>query len=1039
MGRYLELILQFFAPWNLRYGNRGLARHFAYAIVVLALFLSFGISVANAAPLPPSSLTVSNLPGSQGGVLALMWVPSVSPEVLRQRVYRSTTAGGPYTLVTEISGNTTNIYTDTGLTNGTIYYYVVRSSSGVQASFTDDPLVAFQSEVKAQHFTELRQAIDSLRGQVGLGSVSWTPSTLGGIFIETVHLQQMRDRFSEAMAAQGLSPTFTDPVLTSNAVFIKKAHIDDFRKWLKVQESINSNEASAAPANSPPLAPTQLTAVDNPGDQGGAIKLSWAISTSPDVTEQRLYRATASGGPYTPLITFTGNTHTSYVDMGVSANTTYYYVIRAYNGTQESANSGEASAVSVNNRLATYVYDEAAITNGKGRLTSVTDLSGSTTFFYDVRGNLSRTDKTINGDPLTYRIDYLYDSLDRLVDLTYPDPTPANRELVRHTYNSQGLLDKISSITHNIDYVSNFDYNAVGRVTKKTLGNGLTTDYEYYPANFRLRRIKTALGANAPLQDLTYTYDNVGNVETIADAVGPADQTFTYDNLHRLITASSVEAPAYSYSYSYNSIGNMLSGAGKSFGYPLPGSPQPHAPTGDGASNYYYSPNGNLISKTTGATIRTFSWNVENRLTKIEENGNILSEFTYNDAGKRVKRWVGSNVTTYIEDLYECSPNSCSKYIFAGSERIALRPIGSSNEVFYYLSDHLGSSTLVTDNAIGIEQNLVYYPYGKTRQNIADPPNPQGSFRHQFTGQELDVNTGLYNYRARYYDPGLMRFISADTIQPNRDNPQTLNRYSYVLNNPLKFNDPTGHCAVLAGFSGVDCFTLTLQYHNAVVASAVSSFQQGDYLSAAKSSLFSLGTALNVLAGFTLQGIVQPYNSTFMATSGLREGNAEKFIYGSLETALIFGGMKLLNPSPITINTAAVASDAGGILGPSGPGQFILRSEVSTFETATVVRQGEFLNRVFDSRFVFGADVSGPLGRSFALGSGVPTTANEAILQRGLNIFFSNNAQEAIIYRATGNIPGTLRMSIGGTAPEVLIGPSFYSSLEPIVQCPLVP
>ena len=61
-----------------------------------------------------------------------------------------------------------------------------------------------------------------------------------------------------------------------------------------------------------------------------------------------------------------------------------------------------------------------------------------------------------------------------------------------------------------------------------------------------------------------------------------------------------------------------------------------------------------------------------------------------------------------------------------------------------------------------------------------------------FTGQRLD-SSGLYYYGARYYDPAIGRFISADTIVQDYNNPQSLNRYTYVLNNPLKYTDPTGH------------------------------------------------------------------------------------------------------------------------------------------------------------------------------------------------------------------------------------------------------
>ena len=82
---------------------------------------------------------------------------------------------------------------------------------------------------------------------------------------------------------------------------------------------------------------------------------------------------------------------------------------------------------------------------------------------------------------------------------------------------------------------------------------------------------------------------------------------------------------------------------------------------------------------------------------------------------------------------------------------------------------------------------LRYKPWGETRYTSGATPTS-----YQYTGQRKDA-TGLYFYNARYYDPYLNRFLSPDTIVPDPTNPQSLNRYSYVLNNPLKYIDPTGH------------------------------------------------------------------------------------------------------------------------------------------------------------------------------------------------------------------------------------------------------
>lgn len=93
-------------------------------------------------------------------------------------------------------------------------------------------------------------------------------------------------------------------------------------------------------------------------------------------------------------------------------------------------------------------------------------------------------------------------------------------------------------------------------------------------------------------------------------------------------------------------------------------------------------------------------------------------------------------------------------------------------------------------SAAGVEtRHWEYSPYGRERFGSTAP----FAVSHRFTGQVLDDETGLYYYGARYHDPQLGRFIQADTLIPDLDNPQTLNRYAYVANNPLKYVDPSGH------------------------------------------------------------------------------------------------------------------------------------------------------------------------------------------------------------------------------------------------------
>jgi len=109
--------------------------------------------------------------------------------------------------------------------------------------------------------------------------------------------------------------------------------------------------------------------------------------------------------------------------------------------------------------------------------------------------------------------------------------------------------------------------------------------------------------------------------------------------------------------------------------------------------------------------------------------------------------------------------------------------------VVYYHTDHLGSSSVLTDHNGSIVQRLSYTPFGDIRLNndiTWDSP-------YKFTGTELDLETGFYHMGARYYWPKLGRFISPDPIVPDPANSQALNRYSYVLNNPLRYTDPSGY------------------------------------------------------------------------------------------------------------------------------------------------------------------------------------------------------------------------------------------------------
>jgi RHS repeat-associated protein len=220
---------------------------------------------------------------------------------------------------------------------------------------------------------------------------------------------------------------------------------------------------------------------------------------------------------------------------------------------------------------------------------------------------------------------------------------------------------------------------------------------------------------------------------------------------------------------------------------------KPHAVTAYGSTSYTYDANGNMES----GDGRIIAWDTENRPTEIAKD-NVTTTLVYDGDGARIKKQVDNGtlttLTTYVNQYYEVTvteengqvrdTEEISNY-YLGGRLIAIK---KGDELNYVHQDHLGSTT-GTSNVDGtLTSQIAYFSFGSNRYSTGTQPTDK-----LFTGQRLDDNTGLYYYNARYYDPVIGRFISPDTIVPNPANPQSLNRYSYCLNNPLKYVDPSGN------------------------------------------------------------------------------------------------------------------------------------------------------------------------------------------------------------------------------------------------------
>jgi len=161
----------------------------------------------------------------------------------------------------------------------------------------------------------------------------------------------------------------------------------------------------------------------------------------------------------------------------------------------------------------------------------------------------------------------------------------------------------------------------------------------------------------------------------------------------------------------------------------------------------------------------------------------------YDGDGGKVKRITAEGTTTYLGESVEIAPDgTTTTYIFAGSQRIAA--VESTGAIRYYHGDHLGSSNVVTDEQGQLVEVAEYTPFGSV---VTPNSHLRTSHSFGFTGQRHDDASGLVLFPARAYDPALGRFLQPDPFVQDPSDPQTLNRYAYARNNPLRYVDPSGY------------------------------------------------------------------------------------------------------------------------------------------------------------------------------------------------------------------------------------------------------
>jgi len=474
---------------------------------------------------------------------------------------------------------------------------------------------------------------------------------------------------------------------------------------------------------------------------------------------------------------------------------------------------------------ATFSYDEA------GRLISRAELEGTATFSYYTVGTgalgklHTRTAATgqsvfyqyssTNGNPTlerttisgtAYDFNMSYDSEGRLDVLSYPNIAPA-RLRVNYDYDSWGNV--VVAKNHDAPttvYYSLQEADAFGRDVNVLLGNGLTEYRDFDRASGLLNSIQTGPGLSATIQNLSFTWDETGNLETRTNGLISKQETFVYDALSRLRSATVTGATPVTIDYSPAGRITSKSDAGGTFTY---GSAQhPNAVTNAAGQTYTYNANGQMtIHGSDPLTWYSFGQ------PEVLKAGSQFTKFFYDANHQRYSqnRTFGStnNTIRYVGSLFETgalfeqeSATGASTfyrhYIEVRGKRVAVVRRQSSTDTVQYLQrDHQDSIVEVTSSSGALVQSLAYDAWGLRRDptNWAPLAAPFGGtqpMKRGYTDHEHLDNVELINMNARVQDPKIGMFISADPFVQAPYHAPSLNRYSYAWNNPMTLSDPSG-------------------------------------------------------------------------------------------------------------------------------------------------------------------------------------------------------------------------------------------------------
>ena len=481
-----------------------------------------------------------------------------------------------------------------------------------------------------------------------------------------------------------------------------------------------------------------------------------------------------------------------------------------------------------------YTYgDSLSADNEKGRLLCVRYPMGSEKYTYGNMGEVIETVKSIVIDSTfnkvhTYTTKAEYDSWNRLESMTYPDG-----EVVNYEYYPSGQLQSITGTKDDrlYPYLIEAGYHVNGQTAFRKLGNNSEHRY-FYDHKDRLQM--TTLHVNGQkISENSYSYDKVDNITTI-NGNNNYYQRYTYDELNRLVRATGndfsvvAEQPcSYNLTIQYNNMSSPVlftqmvatetATTSVNNTYHYDASVQPNAPKQIGEMRYTYDAAGNptsiLNSEGKGKDLR---WDAENRLRSISDSQEGLHHaYAYDHTGERILKRYGSaqqasyngkdvgtlfdfgeSYSAYVSPYFVETNNGYTKHYYAGATRLVSK-IGEGvykdsayvsygdeeKDQYFYFQDHLGSSTYITTLNGEVAQYAAYTPYGELFREYRNVTP------YKFNGKELDAETGLYYYGARYYNPATALWLGVDPLASKYPR---VSPYVYCHSNPINRIDPDG-------------------------------------------------------------------------------------------------------------------------------------------------------------------------------------------------------------------------------------------------------